>query len=190
MDLFFFWESKLFLVFWETSILFSMVACWFIFHQQCSRVSYFPHTCKHLFVFWWLASDMWGDIWLWFCFVFPRWLAVLSTFSCAGWSYAFPLGKVSTQFFCPFLKEVVCLFDGVELYELFIYYCCSVTQLCPLFVTPWTAASQASLSFTISQSLLKFISIESVMPSNHLILCHPLLHLHSIFPSSNIFSSE
>ena len=49
MDLFF-WESKLFLVFWETPILFSMVACWFIFHQQYSRVSYFPHTCKHLFV--------------------------------------------------------------------------------------------------------------------------------------------
>ena len=52
-----------------------------------------------------------------------------------------------------------------------------------LFATPWTAAPQASLSFTISQSLLKLMSIESMMPSNHLILYHPLLLLPSIFPS-------
>jgi len=58
-----------------------------------------------------------------------------------------------------------------------------------LFVTPWTAALQASLSFTISQSLLKLMSIESVMPSNHLVLCHPLL-LPSIFPSIRVFSNE
>ena len=56
--------------------------------------------------------------------------------------------------------------------------------------TPWTAARQASLSFTNSQSLLKLISIESVMPSNQLILCHPLLLLPSIFPSIRVFSSE
>ena len=55
--------------------------------------------------------------------------------------------------------------------------------------TPWTAALQASLSFTISQSLLKLMSIESVMPSNHLVLCHPLL-LPSIFPSIRDFSNE
>ena len=59
-----------------------------------------------------------------------------------------------------------------------------------LFVTPWTAARQASLSFTISLSLLKLVSIESVMPPNHLILCHPLLLLPSIFPSIRVFSSE
>ena len=59
-----------------------------------------------------------------------------------------------------------------------------------LFATPWTAAHQASLSFTISQSLLKFTSIESVMPSNHLILSCPLLLLPSIFPSIKVFSSE
>ena len=59
-----------------------------------------------------------------------------------------------------------------------------------LFVTQWTAAHQASLSFTISQSLLKLMSIESVMPSNHLILCHPLLLLPSIFPSIRVFSNE
>ena len=55
---------------------------------------------------------------------------------------------------------------------------------------PWTAALQASLSFTISRSLLKLMSIESVMPSNHLILCCPLLLLPSIFPSVWVFSSE
>ena len=59
-----------------------------------------------------------------------------------------------------------------------------------LFATPWTAACQASLSFTISRSLLKLISIESVMPSNHLILCRPLLLLPSIFPSIRVFSDE
>ena len=56
--------------------------------------------------------------------------------------------------------------------------------------TPWTAAPQASLSFTNSQSLLKLMSIESVMPSNHLILCRPLLLLPSIFPSIRVFSNE
>ena len=59
-----------------------------------------------------------------------------------------------------------------------------------LFVTPWTAARQASLSITNSWSLLKLMSIESVMPSNHLILCHPLLLLTSIFPSIRLFSNE
>ena len=59
-----------------------------------------------------------------------------------------------------------------------------------LFVTPWTAVHQASLSITNSQSLLKLMSIESVMPSNHLILCHLLLLLPSIFPSIRVFSNE
>ena len=59
-----------------------------------------------------------------------------------------------------------------------------------LFVTPWTAAHQASLSITNSWSLLKLMSIESVMPSNHLILCHPLLFLSSILPSIRVFSNE
>ena len=53
-----------------------------------------------------------------------------------------------------------------------------------LFETPWTAACQASLSITNSQSLLKLMSIKTVMPSNHLILCHPLLFLPSVFPAS------
>ena len=59
-----------------------------------------------------------------------------------------------------------------------------------LFATPCTAVCQASLKFTISQSLTKLISIELVMPSNHLILCHPLLFLPSIFPSIRVFSNE
>ena len=59
-----------------------------------------------------------------------------------------------------------------------------------LFATPWTAARQASLSITNSRSLLKLLSIELVMPSNHLILCHPLLFPPSIFPSIIVFSNE
>ena len=59
-----------------------------------------------------------------------------------------------------------------------------------LFETPWTAARQASLSITNSRSLLKLMSIESVMPSNHLILCRPLLLLPLIFPSIRVFSKE
>ena len=66
----------------------------------------------------------------------------------------------------------------------------SLLSCVQLFVTTWTAAHQASLSFIISQSLLKRMSIDSVMPSNHVILCHPLLLPPSIFPSFRVFSSE
>ena len=68
----------------------------------------------------------------------------------------------------------------------------SVQSLSPvrLFATPWTAACQASLSIITSQSLLKLMFINSVMPSNHLILCHPFLLLPSIFPSIKVFSNE
>ena len=59
-----------------------------------------------------------------------------------------------------------------------------------LFVTPWTAARQASLSITISRNLLKLMSIKLLMPSNHLILCHLLLLLPLIFPSIRVFSNE
>ena len=68
--------------------------------------------------------------------------------------------------------------------------CCSVAQSCPTLCEPWTAARQASLSFTISRSLLKLMSIESMMPSNHLILCRPLLLLPSIFPILGVFLNE
>ena len=71
-------------------------------------------------------------------------------------------------------------------------FLCSVQSLSRvrLFVTPWTAACQASLSITNSWSLLKLISIKSVMPSNHLILCHPLFLLHSIVPIIRVFSHQ
>ena len=65
----------------------------------------------------------------------------------------------------------------------------SVAQSC-LFATPWTAACQASLSITNSRSLLKLMSIESVMPSNHFILCRPLLFQPSVFPSIGVFANE
>ena len=71
------------------------------------------------------------------------------------------------------------------------YCCCSVTQSGPtLFVTSWTAAHQAFLSFTISHSLLKLMSTKLVMPSNHLFLCHPLLLLLSVVPNIKVFSNE
>ena len=68
-----------------------------------------------------------------------------------------------------------------------VQFSCSVMSD---ILTPWTAACQASLTITNFHSLLKLMSIKSVMPSNHLILCHPLLLLSSIFPSIRVFSSE
>ena len=78
------------------------------------------------------------------------------------------------------------------IFQIFVSVFSSVQSLSlvRLFVTPWTAARQASLSITKSQSLLKLTSIESVMPSNHLILCHPLLFMPSMFPSIRVFSNE
>ena len=91
------------------------------------------------------------------------------------WSHG--LSCVSTFFFC--LKKDTMLFISVQ----------SLSHVW-LFATPWIAACQAFLSITNSQSLLKLLSIESVMPSNHLILCHFLLLLPSIFPSIRVFFSE
>ena len=81
-----------------------------------------------------------------------------------------------------------CCFSGaLSLPSVIVVQSLSHTRI---FVTWWTVACQASLSFTISQHLLKLMSIESVMPSNHLILYHPLLLLPSIFPSIRVFSNE
>ena len=66
----------------------------------------------------------------------------------------------------------------------------TLSRVLQLFETPWTAAPQDSLSCTISWSLLKLMFIESVMPSNHLIICHPLVFLPSIFPSIRVFSNK
>ena len=82
-------------------------------------------------------------------------------------------------FYQPFLPRLSIQFSSVQ----------SLSRV-RLFATPSTAAHQASLSITNSRSLPKFMSIDSVMPSNHLILCRPLLLLHSIFPSIRVFSNE
>ena len=83
------------------------------------------------------------------------------------------------------MKDFTEIFE--ELFSISVQFSRSVVQL---FVTPWIAACQAYLSITNSQSLVKLMSIVSVMPSSHLILCHPLLLLLSIFPSIRVFSSE
>ena len=70
------------------------------------------------------------------------------------------------------------------------YCCCSVAKSCPTFCNPMDCSTSGFLSFNICWSLLKLLFIESVMPSNHLILCHPLLLLPSMFPSISIFSNE
>ena len=88
----------------------------------------------------------------------------------------------------PLLLNSVSLWGGYFVMFLWlVQFSCSVMSDS---ATPWTAAWQASLSITSSWSLLKLMSIELVMPSNHLILCHPLLLLPSIFPSIRVFSSE
>ena len=105
--------------------------------------------------------------------------------------------KEHTCSFCTWLSVdlrytyILRIYIAILLYISYIH--CLIVQFSPslscvrLFVTPWTAACQASLSFTLSQSLLKLMSVELVMPSNHLILCHPLLLLPSIFPSIRVF---
>ena len=105
-----------------------------------------------------------------------------------GWCCICPLGSVGWAWLCPYPPHsglTLCLHTQAQQSS-------SVQSLSHirLFMTPWTVAHQASLSITSSQSLLKLMSIESVMPSNHLILCCPLLLLPSIFPSIKFFSKE
>ena len=83
-----------------------------------------------------------------------------------------------------------CVLVIKSFYYIFVVVHCSVAHCVRIFATPWTAARQASLSFTSSQSLPKPMSIKLVMPSNHLSLCFPLLLLPSIFPSIRVFSNE
>ena len=91
-----------------------------------------------------------------------------------------------------FLACVISLMLSFLIYKIILVQFSSVQLLSHvrLFATPWTAACQASLSITNSRSPLKLMSVELVMPSNHLILCRPLLLLPSIFPSIRVFSSE
>ena len=81
-------------------------------------------------------------------------------------------------------------YGSIDIYPQIHYIVVQSLSCVLLFATPWTAARQASLSFPISWSLLKFMFIESVRPSNHLVLCRPLFLLPSIFPSIEVFSNE
>ena len=104
--------------------------------------------------------------------------------------YLFAIGLFFFSFFFFFLRNVYLRL--LHTFELVCVQLSSVQSLSRvwLFVTPWTAARQASLSITNSQSFLKLMSIESVMPSNHFILCHSLLLPPSVFPSIRVFSNE
>ena len=97
---------------------------------------------------------------------------------------------VGSQF--PNLKKTERLLKKSIWAQLYVVLLSSVQSLScvQLFATPWAVACQASMSITNSQSFFKLISIESVMPSNHLILCHPLLLPPSIFPSIRVFSNK
>ena len=90
----------------------------------------------------------------------------------------------------PYLAWPKCLFGVFHKMALIAFFVVQLLSHDQLFATPWTAACQASLSFTISGILLKLMSIESVMPSNFLFFCHPFLLLPSIFPSISVFSNE
>ena len=99
---------------------------------------------------------------------------------------------LSLRSYFPYFHREISMKPALGVIELTMLACgcCSVAKLCLTFATQWTASHQVSLSSTVSWSLLKFMSIESVMLSNRLILCHPLLLLPSIFPSIMVFSSE
>ena len=125
---------------------------------------------------------------------------MLSIFLCAYWPTVHLICRNIYSSLLPKCNWVVYLLLLISKYFLCILNCKLLSDVLQivvhslsrvqLFVTPWTAAHQASLSFTISWSWLKLMSIESVMSSNHLILCHPLLLLSSIFPSIKVFSNE
>ena len=112
------------------------------------------------------------------CFFCPKWLLGISNCLFLPICQGHLMGTLFVKFFCTFLPI------GMELSSVQSH------SHIRLFVTPWTAAHQVSLSLTNSRNLLRLISIESVMPSNHLILCHPLFVPPSIFPSIRVFSNE
>ena len=104
----------------------------------------------------------------------------LNIFSCTFWSFV-----------CPFCKVIILIFFPLSwIFGLCIIVVVQLLSCIQLFVTLWTSACQASLSFTISRSLLRLLSIESMMPSKFLVLCHPLLLLPSIFCSIRVLASE
>ena len=98
-----------------------------------------------------------------------------------------PLASGSSTVGTPRLMDILLKFQFHDVFPMVVVQSLSRVQL---LATPWTIAHQAFQSCSISHSLLKLTSIESMMPSNHLILCHPLLLLPSVFPSIRVFSSE
>ena len=105
------------------------------------------------------------------------------------WAQCFPISSPSSTSTCPQGRVTQTLHPSINAAFWVLSSVQSLSHV-RLFATPWTAARQASLSITSSQSLLRLMSIESVMPSNHLILCRPLLLPPSVFPSIRGFSSE
>ena len=93
---------------------------------------------------------------------------------------------ILSKTFSASIEMILCFLS----FNLWICCCCLIAKSCPTLCNPWTAAYKASLSFTISWSLLKLMSIELVMLSNHLFLCHPLLLLPLVLPRFRVFSSE
>ena len=126
-------------------------------------------------------------VWIWISW----WLIMLRIFSCVCWPFVYLLWR--KVHWIPLLTFKLGHLLVIEMSKFFICFGFSSVQLLShvwLFVTPWTAARQASLSITNSRSSPRPMSIESVMPSNHLILCRPYLLLPSIFPSIRVFSNE
>ena len=109
-----------------------------------------------------------------------------------GWELGPGICILISYHLCSFVSEIECQGTAVAVYIIESPQFSLVQWLSHvrLFATPWTAVCEAFLSITNTWSLLKLISIESVMPSNHLILCCPLLLLPSIFPSIRVFSNE
>ena len=114
--------------------------------------------------------------------MFFKTLTVFSTYICI---YIYYLWSAASR---NYTVRKTCLF--VPVYSFIQSVVAHLLSHVRLFATPWTAAYQASLSFIISQSVFKLRPSELEMPSNHLILCHPLLLLPSIFPSIRVFSKE
>ena len=105
--------------------------------------------------------------------------------------YAFSVRQTNAwHMFGNFNEIKYCLFSSINLLKKNVMNSVQSLSCVPLFATPWTAAHQASLSTTNSQSLLKLMSIKPLMPSSHLILCRPLLLLPPIPPSIRVFSNE
>ena len=119
----------------------------------------------------------------WYTYFFSIIAFIILSYQVAFISYL-PIFVLQSLIFCKWNIFFFCQFEDI------LFSSVQSLSCVQLFGTPWTAACQASLSITNSWSLLKLISVESVIPSNHLILCRPLLLLPSIFPSIRVFSKE